>query len=208
MCLSLSLYLLPLCLWLHLAVFPLFSPKCCIFVFFCHISLLFLLLSPPLLFHICLLFVSQSPIYILQPVITLFSFVSLSPHPHLSLWWLLTSSLRLCELLGLNDFLLPQPVNSAPFDQANETENFHLSQIDFEPETTRGRKRESMQECCVSDVHTSQLSCLLFHACPCETKWVELTVRQCDVYAQFMSKWGLRQDTSLFTFIPKLNSYS
>ncbi len=50
---------------------------------------------------------------------------------------LLTSPLRVCELLGLNDFLLPSPVSSAPFDQANEIENFHLSQIDFKPETAR-----------------------------------------------------------------------
>lgn len=51
---------------------------------------------------------------------------------------LLASPSRACEPLGLNDFLLPPPVNSAPFDQANEIENFHLRQIDFKPDVTRG----------------------------------------------------------------------
>lgn len=54
--------------------------------------------------------------------------------------------LRVCEPLGLNDFLLPPPVNSAPFDQANEIENFHLSQIDFKPEITCDSNEEQQQE--------------------------------------------------------------
>lgn len=60
--------------------------------------------------------------------------LSLSEH-------LLTSPLRVCELLGLNDFLLPPPVNRAPFDQANEIENFHLSQIDFKHVNEGGKKK-------------------------------------------------------------------
>lgn len=54
--------------------------------------------------------------------------------------------LRVCELLGLNDFLLPPPVNSAPFDQANEIENFHLGQIDFKPEITCDPNEEQQEE--------------------------------------------------------------
>lgn len=52
----------------------------------------------------------------------------------------------MCELLGLNDFLLPPPVNSAPFDQANEIENFHLNQIDFKPEMACGQKKKKEEE--------------------------------------------------------------
>lgn len=47
----------------------------------------------------------------------------------------------MCELLGLNDFLLPPLVNSALSDKANEIENFHPSQIDFEPETACGGEK-------------------------------------------------------------------
>lgn len=43
------------------------------------------------------------------------------------------------EPLGLNDFLLPPPVNGAPFDQANEIENLHLGQIDFKPKVAYGK---------------------------------------------------------------------
>lgn len=51
----------------------------------------------------------------------------------------------MCELLGLNDFLLPPLVNSALFDKANEIENFHPSQIDFEPETACGGEKNPLE---------------------------------------------------------------
>lgn len=35
-------------------------------------------------------------------------------------------------------FYYRRPVNSAPFDQANEIENLHLGQIDFKPEIAYG----------------------------------------------------------------------
>lgn len=57
----------------------------------------------------------------------------------------------MCEPLGLNDFLLPLPVNSAPFDQANEIENLHLGQIDFKPEIAYGKTGGRALECRVAD---------------------------------------------------------
>lgn len=91
-----------------------------------------------------------SLINISAPAILLSSpLVSFTPSLHLYLPCserLSATPLRVCELLSLNDFLLPPPVNSAPFDQANEIENFHLSQIDFKPEITRGPKEKLQKQ--------------------------------------------------------------
>ena len=93
--------------------------------------------SLPHLFSHCLpsIFSHLSSTFSLPPPSSPLSLPPLSISPSEQL---LTSPLRVCELLGLNDFLLPPPVNSAPFDQANEIENFHLSQIDFKPENAHG----------------------------------------------------------------------
>lgn len=145
-----SLYLVPSCLRLQSLIFLFLSLKC-------NISLVItsstLKPPPPIFFTFILLFsVTVSHRYFLTCHPLLLSCPASSIHLYLSLSeQLLASPLRVCELLGLNDFLLPPPVNSAPFDQANEIENFHLNQIDFKPEMACGQKKKKrkrrLREC-------------------------------------------------------------
>lgn len=119
---TLSFHLFLLCSW-HLSISKLHSFPAPFLHLFCLILTcpLQMFFSPCILSFLCL---------------STFSFyLSFSKH-------LLTSPLRVCKLLSLNDFLLPPPVNRARFDQANEIENFHLRQIDFKPETTCGQGTE------------------------------------------------------------------